>query len=537
MRREEDLQRTEEIDIPLRDVYQNLDRFEWKGTDPQRLCLLPRVFEELIDGHATSFDHQPGELIWDELDPGVLSISTQEQFQYNWSIFTKDQLKNIDWNNVFVAGGSVFACLYPIPESYQDSQEEYFTEVAFETSDIDIFLYGLTLKQSEEKAVQIFETLSKEATGPIGATKSKNTITIYRGFPYRCIQIIISNFKYKAEVLANLDLDNCCVGFDGNKVECLPRFIDAMNTRTNTINSFLKGISWHRIRKLQCRGFYFQPPNFLEVPFNSIETKREKLDFLLSIGKMKLLLDHGVTYDHHDAIRRWYREYAFGVSWQGRNRSLILDNEASTFHQTNTHKRGTLEWDGSCGMYGFNYFNGVTFDSLKKHDDVTDIAGFRDLWKQKSKKRKEKWSWDGAPEFNDWDFHFFSKTEVALLSFEPLVLNETVDLKKKMTLETERNPMGISWKIHLEPNQTETLISLEMNDCKGEEKDKILCSVIGIFSFGQEDDLQLDFCHHFTPDEPQTPKMSILGNQIQKMSNPIRLSVDVRQLVQRLPLV
>src|SRR2546423_1787298 len=41
------------------------------------------------------------------------AIATQEEFIANFDIFTEGQLLQLDWNNVFVAGGSVLACLLP----------------------------------------------------------------------------------------------------------------------------------------------------------------------------------------------------------------------------------------------------------------------------------------------------------------------------------------------------------------------------------------------------------------------------------------
>jgi hypothetical protein len=54
---------------------------------------------------------------------------------------------DVNWSNVFAAGGSVAACLTHIPEKYDESnitRRDYFHNVAYAGSDVDLFLYGLT---------------------------------------------------------------------------------------------------------------------------------------------------------------------------------------------------------------------------------------------------------------------------------------------------------------------------------------------------------------------------------------------------------
>jgi hypothetical protein len=89
--------------------------------------------------------------------------SSLEEFNQNWSIFSEGSLALLDWNNVVAAGGSVLACLLPVPDANKVSRRslrKYFHSSAFPTSDIDLFLYGLTPEQAEAKIVSIFQGLS-----------------------------------------------------------------------------------------------------------------------------------------------------------------------------------------------------------------------------------------------------------------------------------------------------------------------------------------------------------------------------------------
>lgn len=78
-------------------------------------------------------------------------VSSLDGFKKNWAIFTEGSLSQLlDWDNVIAAGGSVLACLAPLPESAKASKRavrKYYHGVAYPSSDIDLFLYGMTPEQ------------------------------------------------------------------------------------------------------------------------------------------------------------------------------------------------------------------------------------------------------------------------------------------------------------------------------------------------------------------------------------------------------
>lgn len=47
--------------------------------------------------------------------------------------------------------GAVLASLLPVPEKYKDDKRAFFHEVGFETSDIDLFMYGLSIDETKNK--------------------------------------------------------------------------------------------------------------------------------------------------------------------------------------------------------------------------------------------------------------------------------------------------------------------------------------------------------------------------------------------------
>lgn len=58
------------------------------------------------------------------------SIVSKQQFLANFEEFTQGCLRNISWDNLFIAGGAILGCL----SSNQDG---------YRSSDIDLFIYGI----------------------------------------------------------------------------------------------------------------------------------------------------------------------------------------------------------------------------------------------------------------------------------------------------------------------------------------------------------------------------------------------------------
>ena len=78
-------------------------------------------------------------------------VADFDEFKKNWSVFTEGSLSQlIDWNNVVAAGGAVLACLAPLDEAAKKSKRsirKYYHSSAYPTSDVDLFLWGLTAEQ------------------------------------------------------------------------------------------------------------------------------------------------------------------------------------------------------------------------------------------------------------------------------------------------------------------------------------------------------------------------------------------------------
>ncbi|PPQ92058.1 hypothetical protein CVT25_007489 [Psilocybe cyanescens] len=76
------------------------------------------------------------------------TVADVKEFKKNWVIFTEGPLSQlVNWNNVVTAGGSVLACLTSLLEGDTVSKraiKKYYHSNAYPTSDVDLFLWGMT---------------------------------------------------------------------------------------------------------------------------------------------------------------------------------------------------------------------------------------------------------------------------------------------------------------------------------------------------------------------------------------------------------
>jgi hypothetical protein len=113
-------------------------------------------------------------------------VQDMTAFKRNWAIFSEGSLSQLtDWSNIIVAGGSVQACLAPLPDGLSTTKRgirEYFHKTAFPTSDIDVFLWGLTPEQAEKKCQQIYEAVADSVPWGVTCVRTKHTISIHCWF-------------------------------------------------------------------------------------------------------------------------------------------------------------------------------------------------------------------------------------------------------------------------------------------------------------------------------------------------------------------
>ncbi|CAK5281900.1 unnamed protein product [Mycena citricolor] len=142
------------------------------------------------------------------------------------------------------------------------AMRKYFHSAAYPTSDVDLFLWGLTTEQAEKKIVQIYEAVRDSVPWDVTCVRTKHTISIHSQYPYRSVQIVLRLYSSPAEILAGFDIDAPCCLYDGTRVLANPRAIVASMRQCNTVDMTRRSPSYEvRLAKYAARGFEVSIPS------------------------------------------------------------------------------------------------------------------------------------------------------------------------------------------------------------------------------------------------------------------------------------
>ncbi|KAJ7186758.1 hypothetical protein C8R46DRAFT_1184623 [Mycena filopes] len=177
-------------------------------------------------------DSLPGyEVIYAAREAQITIQPSVKAFKRTFEHVSDGLLKNLNWNNIFVAGGIILGTLLSVDSP--DGQPR--TDSRWGSSDIDLYIYGLSAGEANQKVDHIFKTFC--ANLPPGTprlvVRNCSTITFYARYPLRRIQIVLKLVESPKTVLLNFDLDICAMGWDGHTVWMLPRAARALETGCN----------------------------------------------------------------------------------------------------------------------------------------------------------------------------------------------------------------------------------------------------------------------------------------------------------------
>jgi hypothetical protein len=155
---------------------------------------------------------------------------------------------------------------------------------AYPSSDIDIYLYGLSEDEFIKKVKKIYthiKSIDKEAF----MVETPLTITIISKFPSRPIQIVTGKWNYIQQIILEPDIDCTCFGFNGNSVITTYRGRASFNTRTIVTGperSKLRPFPEYetRIVKYSRRGFWVIDPklNYQNISEEGISRTAERME-------------------------------------------------------------------------------------------------------------------------------------------------------------------------------------------------------------------------------------------------------------------
>ncbi|KAK0490248.1 ankyrin repeat protein [Armillaria novae-zelandiae] len=172
-----------------------------------------------------------------------------ETFKKNWSIFTEGSLSQLpDWSN------SLLLC----PSALLGSS---IILTAYPTSDVDLFLWGMTPEEAEVKIIKIYEAVRDSVPWDVTCIRTKHTVSIHSQYPYRSVQIVLRLYTSPSEILTGFDIDAPCCAYDGEHVWANPRAIVAMMRQCNTVDMTRRSPSYEvRLAKYSSRAFEVYVP-------------------------------------------------------------------------------------------------------------------------------------------------------------------------------------------------------------------------------------------------------------------------------------
>ena len=153
-----------------------------------------------------------------------------EDFHSTFSLMCGGLLDQLDWSNVLVAGGIVLATMLCPPNgAQQDSIREWLS------SDVDIFIYGLTAERANRKLLHIFSIFQHNLHKVMPGCKPfvirrPRAISFLAKYPLCRIQIILTLARSPKEILSDFDLDVCAMGYDGKQVWMMPSAVRALES-------------------------------------------------------------------------------------------------------------------------------------------------------------------------------------------------------------------------------------------------------------------------------------------------------------------
>src|SRR3990167_327472 len=190
----------------------------------------------------------------------VYSIPEHAEFRRRFEIFTQGQLEGwTDWSNMIVVGGAVVNCLLPIPKKFEDNVEYFYQNIAYKTSDIDIYFYNVSASEFSRKLMEFYYFLKRNNPATV-AVKTPHTLTFCSEYPNRHIQVVIGDWKSIEHILFEPDIDCSCFAYNNQTLWTTQRGRFSMNRRAIVASPLRYQVRGHpeyesRLVKYSKRGF------------------------------------------------------------------------------------------------------------------------------------------------------------------------------------------------------------------------------------------------------------------------------------------
>jgi len=148
------------------------------------------------------------------------NIVDKETFNINFKLVTKNQLRDISWDNILICGRCVALSLIDRVD---------------QNSEIDLYIYNLDEKEANKKLLYIYNYLDS-VYSELNCYKYKDHIKIKSDLFIVNIKLVL--YKSPAEILMDYNIDCYSVCYDGEKVWSTPRAHFALTNRVNYVGKF-----------------------------------------------------------------------------------------------------------------------------------------------------------------------------------------------------------------------------------------------------------------------------------------------------------
>jgi len=177
-----------------------------------------------------------------QLSEGQSTIVSQEKFQQNLQEFSYDLIgPEFDWNNVCIAGGSLFRNVHF--ESYKNIPD---------SSDIDLYIYGSKNNSDARKTVaRVIKYFYKRFRDDIFYIVKAHCgiLDIYVRGIARHIQLICTHAKSIPEILCEFDLTHAKLAYSKSTLWAHPDAIFALKNNISVNGDKMSSLSEDRIKK------------------------------------------------------------------------------------------------------------------------------------------------------------------------------------------------------------------------------------------------------------------------------------------------
>ncbi|KAF7329112.1 hypothetical protein MKEN_00171700 [Mycena kentingensis (nom. inval.)] len=328
--------------------------------------------------------------------PNICIQTSISSFKTRFERLTGGLLNGLDWTNVFVAGGIVLGALHA-PES----PASLVKDEDLQSSDVDIYIYGLDSKAATAKVKEIFRTYRKNLPrgAPTVVVRNSKTITFYSKYPTRRIQIVLRFLKTPKHVLLNFDLDICALGYDGTEVWMLPRAARALETGYNVFTMSLvqghylserRATQEERVFKYAYRGYGIR---ILPLYIASLPTSQDKVD---AIKRGERLLPLDLEYLANRS-RTWTKRVIVAISYHSEEMPRVNPTDLENGDQISSEP---LQY--SC-LTGFSLF--MRHVALWEMERRGEVIIEHKTWAVASYGEDSPLAYDDTPYYT-WDEHF-----------------------------------------------------------------------------------------------------------------------------------